>query len=54
MAYPVVSLKLSCIVTMITKARVDNMPVKDFVSLRGNFGHGLAAALRPIQYSIEF
>jgi hypothetical protein len=37
MAYPVVLLKLFCIVTLITYARVDNMPAKDFASLRGNF-----------------
>jgi hypothetical protein len=36
MAYPVVSLKQFCTVTAITNARVDNMPVKDFASLREN------------------
>jgi hypothetical protein len=37
---------------VITNARVDNMSVKDFVSLRRTSGEGLAAALRSITYSI--
>jgi len=39
---------------MITNARVDNMPVKDFASLLGNCRRLIGGGFEAHQYSIEY